>query len=150
MPYRSLKTRIVFAFLIFLIALSGFAQMPIFKRYYIADIPGFAWLAQFYTTHFIHYLCAIILLGYGAYLTVQYFLSHRKKMKLTLSGRLGICSLAGLVLSGIVMVIRNLDGVMMNHQLIIGLDVFHIVMTMVLLAVMIFSWIRGKSWMMSR
>jgi len=28
---------------IFLV-LSGFGQMPIFKRYYIADIPGLGWL----------------------------------------------------------------------------------------------------------
>ena len=37
------------------LTLSGFGQMPIFKRYYIADIPGLGWLAKFYITHYIHY-----------------------------------------------------------------------------------------------
>ena len=31
---------------LFFSALSGFAQMHIFKRYYIADLPGFGWLAE--------------------------------------------------------------------------------------------------------
>ena len=29
---------------VFFLTLTGFGQMPIFKRYYIADIPGLGWL----------------------------------------------------------------------------------------------------------
>jgi len=42
---------------------SGFAQMPIMKRYYIADVPGLSWTADFFTTSFLHYLAAALLLG---------------------------------------------------------------------------------------
>lgn len=42
---------------------SGFAQMPIMKRYYIADIPGLAFSAEFFVTSFIHYLAAMLLLA---------------------------------------------------------------------------------------
>jgi formate dehydrogenase subunit gamma len=49
-----------------LIALSGIALiftglgcLPLFKRYYITEIPGFAWTADFYTVTKIHYLFAI-------------------------------------------------------------------------------------------
>ena len=44
---------------LFVMVLTGFGQMPIFKRYYISDIPGMGWLAKFYVTHYIHYLGAI-------------------------------------------------------------------------------------------
>ncbi len=44
--------------LLFLLALSGFAQMPIMKRYYIADIPGLGWLADFFATSLLHYAAA--------------------------------------------------------------------------------------------
>ena len=53
--------------LVFMMALTGFGQMPIFKRYYIADIPGLGWLAAYWVTHYIHYLGAALLLGIGAY-----------------------------------------------------------------------------------
>ena len=52
----------------FFLVLTGFGQMPIFKRYYIADIPGLGWLAEFFVTHYIHYLGAIVLLGLIAYI----------------------------------------------------------------------------------
>ena len=38
--------RYVYLITVFFLTLSGFGQMPIFKRYYIADIPGFGWLAR--------------------------------------------------------------------------------------------------------
>jgi formate dehydrogenase subunit gamma len=38
---------------------SGLGCLPLFKRYYITEIPGFAWTADFYTVTKIHYLFAI-------------------------------------------------------------------------------------------
>ena len=40
----SLPGRWFYLISVFFLALSGFGQMPIFKRYYIADIPGLGWL----------------------------------------------------------------------------------------------------------
>ena len=55
--------RFIYLMTVFFLILSGFGQMPIFRRYYIADIPGLGWLAQFYLTHYIHYLGAILILA---------------------------------------------------------------------------------------
>ena len=41
---------------------SGFGQMPIFKRYYIADLPLMGWSANFFVTSDIHYVVAALLL----------------------------------------------------------------------------------------
>lgn len=42
---------------------SGMAQLPIMKRYYLADLPAMAWSADFYITSDLHYLAAILLLA---------------------------------------------------------------------------------------
>ena len=38
---------------------TGLGCLPLFKRYYITEIPGFAWTADFYTVTKIHYFFAI-------------------------------------------------------------------------------------------
>ncbi|MDO8941789.1 MAG: hypothetical protein Q7U75_01325, partial [Desulfobacterales bacterium] len=43
--------------------LTGFGQMPIYKRYYLSDIPGLEWLADFYLTRYAHYIGASVLLA---------------------------------------------------------------------------------------
>ncbi|MCP4020290.1 MAG: hypothetical protein GY729_00480, partial [Desulfobacteraceae bacterium] len=66
---RSDNIRKIFYFItIFFITLTGFAQMPIFKRYYIADIPGLGWLAKFYVNHSLHYIFAAILIAFTTYM----------------------------------------------------------------------------------
>ncbi len=82
--------RVIYLMTLFGLVLSGFAQMPIFKRYYIADIPGLGWLAQFYVTHLIHYLAAIIFIGISAYLLVDYLMVRRKQIRLSGSGYLRV------------------------------------------------------------
>ena len=57
---------------IFFLILTGFGQMPIFKRYYIADIPGLGWLAQFYVTFLIHYIAATLLIVFIFYLLTSF------------------------------------------------------------------------------
>lgn len=59
---------------ILFISLSGFGQMPIFKRYYIADVPGLGWLAQYYITHIVHYIAAAVLIWIFTYRVTEYLL----------------------------------------------------------------------------
>jgi len=64
--------RYIYVLTLFFITLSGFGQMPIFKRYYIADIPGLGWLAQFYVTHIIHYAAASVLIALVLYILFDF------------------------------------------------------------------------------
>jgi cytochrome b subunit of formate dehydrogenase len=41
--------------------ISGFGQMPMYKRYYIADLPGLGWSADYSITLLVHYLAAMVL-----------------------------------------------------------------------------------------
>lgn len=109
-----------------IMAFTGFGQMPIFKRYYISDIPGFAWSADYYTTHYIHYLGAIFLLGFFAYAALDYFLSGRIAYSLTGSAYVRLALLTGIVVTGIFRVLKNLPDVVFSPNFTLFFDVAHL------------------------
>jgi len=136
----------VYLFTVVLLMLSGFGQMPIFKRYYIADLPGLGWLAKFYATHFIHYLCAALLLGLLAYAVSDFLLRKRKKFKITLPGYIQGIILLALVSSGIFLALKNLPGSRFSPGFIIFLDLSHLVFVFLCLFMVIYSLVLKKTW----
>jgi drug/metabolite transporter (DMT)-like permease len=142
--------RYVYLITVLFLTLTGFGQMPIFKRYYIADIPGLGWLAQFYVTHYIHYLAAILILALVAYLIVDYLILQKKHLRLTASGYVRGAILAGILVSGIFLVIRNLTGRQFGPQFIIFLDLAHLGLVMTFLMVVAYCLIFKKQWTNAR
>ena len=147
--------RLVYGLILFFITLSGFAQMPIFARYYISDIPGLGWLAQFYVTHAIHYIMAALLLAMGAYALLDAVLNRKHSpsrppvlltSRLTATGWVKLITLAGLGVTGCFMVVKNLPGVYFSHTTIILLDLSHLLFCMVLLGATFYSRVRHKTW----
>jgi hypothetical protein len=67
------RAKPIYLVLIFMTELTGFGQMPIFKRYYIADVPGLACTAEFYVTHYLHYIGSMMLVMLFVYVIVFYF-----------------------------------------------------------------------------
>ncbi len=90
-----------------LMSITGMGQMPIFKRYYIADLPGLGWLADPYTVHWVHYVGATLLMGVGAWLVMAYY-ANRGRIRLTASGVVRLLLLAGIVVTGYMRVAKNL------------------------------------------
>jgi uncharacterized membrane protein (UPF0182 family) len=146
----SLPVRWIYLTTTFLLVLSGFGQMPIFKRYYIADIPGFGWLAEFFVTHYIHYLGAIVLLSLIAYMLTDYLILKRNSRRMTASGYVRITLLVGILASGGLLVIRNLTGTHFSPQFIIFQDIIHLGLVMVFLLVSLYCLIRKKHWTTKR
>ena len=142
----SLTGRWFYLLTVFFLALSGFGQMPIFKRYYIADIPGLAWLAEFFVTHYIHYLGAILFLAFTAYMIIDYLLSKRKSRQMTATGYLRGALLAGILASGIFLMIRNLTGSNIPSSFIIFLDLCHLGLVMAFLFVSLYCLVFKKQW----
>ena len=142
----NLAVRYVYLITVFFLTLTGFGQMPIFKRYYIADIPGFGWLAQFYVTHYIHYLAAILFLALVAYMTIDYLILQRKHIRLTASGYVRGAILAGILVSGLLLVIRNLAGSPLEPRFIILLDLAHMGLVLAFLMVAGYCLIFKKQW----
>ena len=136
----------IYVITLFFITLSGFAQMPVFKRYYIADIPGLGWLAQFYVTHIMHYIAAIVLIAFAIYILFDFIFNGSGSNRITGFGYLKIVILAGLIVSGALMVIKNLTGVYFGHNLIIALDLVHLGLCMMLILVSLYTVVRQKRW----
>jgi hypothetical protein len=132
--------------LLVFMGLSGFGQMPIFKRYYIADLPGLGWLAEFYVTHYIHYVGAILLLGIVAYYVVLYLADRRRDFKISLYGWLQGGVMAGIVVTGALRVIKNYPGVTMSSGLIVLLDILHLVLVMAMMVIGLVGLFLQRRW----
>ncbi|MCD4721383.1 MAG: hypothetical protein K8S13_16210 [Desulfobacula sp.] len=144
-PFSKTRKYIYFITLFF-ITLTGFGQMPIFKRYYIADIPGLGWLAQFYITNRIHYTFAIVLIALAVYVVADYFFSGKRHYTISTFGYLKLFSISGLIVSGAFMVVKNLPNVYFPHTFVIAIDLTHIVFCMLLLGASFYTLVMKKKW----
>ena len=108
------------------LTVTGFGQMPIYKRYYISSIPGLGWLADYYITHNIHYISAVILLGLTAYIIAKYFLYNRDAVGITKQGRVIHIFLAGIIMTGVLKVIASQRGIYFSVGFLFLLDMLHI------------------------
>jgi hypothetical protein len=142
--------RYLYILTVFCMALTGFGQMPIYKRYYLSDIPGFSWLANFWTTRYVHYAGAALLLAIVAYLLVQHVILIRAQRKITLSGYLRGILLLGIVLTGVLFVIKNFAVFVFSPEFIIALNLSHLGFVMIFLLVNLYCLIFKKQWTKAR
>lgn len=129
-----------------LMALSGFGQMPIYKRYYLSDIPGLGWLADFYVTRNVHYLGAVVLLALAAYALFDFRWSGGRFSKLTRSGLLRGWLLAGITATGALIVVKNFPYVHFPDAGAIALNLIHIGLVMAFSAAQLACLILKKRW----
>lgn len=135
-----------FATTLFFSALTGFAQMPIFKRYYIADLPGLGWLAQFYVTYILHYVSAIILIAIVAYVVTDYLLRDRKTTRISVSGYLRGAILALILATGFLLVFRNLPGHRFSPEFVVALDFSHLGLVVVFIITSVVTKVLKQGW----
>lgn len=140
----------VYLIVVFLLWLTGMAQLPVMKRYYIADLPGLGWLADFYATHLIHYIGAALLLCIVVYAAVVYLAVDRKRFQLTSLAMVRIVVLLGLVISGIFRVWKNLPDVVFSPGFILALDLVHLGLAMVMVPVGLFALVTRGRWLKER
>ena len=136
----------LYLILLFIMGLTGFGQMPIFKRYYIADIPGLGWLANYYATHYIHYIGAIALFAFFVYAGVVYFGVLRKWFQLTWAAWIRIALLALIVVTGIFRVLKNLPDVVFSPLFTMFIDISHLAFMMFLMLSGILFIVMKKGW----
>lgn len=140
------RRKTMYLITLFVITLTGFAQMPIFKRYYIADIPGLGWLDEFYVTHYLHYLAAAVLLALVFDGAAGYLLMFRKHYRITVAGGIRSVALSGLIVTGALMAVKNFSGYWFSQHAIITIDILHIGLTVFYLSVALWALVSGKKW----
>lgn len=146
-PANSKVLRNVYLFALLVLTFTGFGQMPIYRRYHISDIPGLGWSSDFYTTHLIHYLGAILILALFAFLIADFYMSRRKYWQLTKTAYARIFFLGGLIVTGIIRVMKNLPDVTLSPRFILAVDLSHLVFAMLFLFSALFFLIFKKGWL---
>ena len=136
--------------LLLFMGLSGFGQMPIFKRYYVADLPGLGWLAQFYVTHYIHYAGAAALLAIGAYYLTRYVVGERPRRRISRYGAIQGVIMLTIGIAGALRVIKNYEGYYLSSGLIVFLDILHLSAVMLFLLVGAWGVMARKRWTLIR
>jgi hypothetical protein len=129
------------------LTLTGFGQMPIFKRYYIADIPGLAWLAQFYVTHALHYFFAALLIALVFYTGFNHLFDRKEQWQISAPGIIKSIFLGLLIVSGGLMVMKNFTGTPFSPMMISMLDLTHMALCMGLLFYSLYTAMAGKRWL---
>jgi heme A synthase len=130
---------------VFVLTVTGFGQMPIYKRYYIADLPGQGWLADFYITHYLHYIAAAVFFALIAYAIIFYLL-QRSERRVTGEGIVKASFIGILALTGALLVVRNFPGYRFPQGVSIFLLLSHMGAAMALLAAGFYSIVRKKGW----
>jgi hypothetical protein len=144
------QVRVVYMTLLLFMALSGFGQMPIFKRYYIADLPGLGWLAQYYVTHYIHYVGAALFLAIAAYYLIRFIVAERLQRRLSAYGVIQGIIVSTIVVTGALRVVKNYEGYYLSSGMIIFLDILHLAAVMLFLLVGAWGLMRRKRWTTNR
>lgn len=145
-PLAPRWVRYTFLASLFLSALSGFAQMPIFKRYYIADVPGLGWLAEFYTTYRLHYVSAVVFIAIGFYLVMNWLLLHRRSVCISPLGYARGALLAMILATGVLLVFRNMPGYRFDPTFVVALDFSHLGLVMLFLMTTLAAKIMKRPW----
>jgi len=122
----------VFAMTMIMLVVTGFGQMPLFKRYYVTDIPGLAWTGDFFITHDLHYLFGSVFLFLGSMWTMRYFKQWRKTHVLTPMGAVRVALYAGIAITGLIRTPGNLAGWHWSPALTMALDFAHLGFVMLL------------------
>ena len=147
-PYAEQKyLKPAYLTLLFVMGLTGFGQMPIFKRYYIADIPGLGWLADFYATHYIHYLGAIVFFALFVYAAAVYLGLLRRRFQLTWAAYIRIALLTLIALTGVFRVLKNLPDVVFSPLFTMVIDITHLLFMMGLMGFGIIFMVFKKGWL---
>lgn len=142
---RKITGRLFLCALLFT-ALTGLAQMPIFKRYRIADLPGLGWLADFFITYFLHYVSAAILLAISVYVLTDYVL-NRSKFRVTVLGYARVAVLFMIFISGFILVFRNMPGYRFSPGFVISLDFAHLGFMLLYIIAALAALITRQKWL---
>ena len=137
--------RTLFRINMLFLTLSGVGHMPIFKRYYIADIPGFGWLAEFHITLTLHYLTASLFLALVAWIVTTRLLTNADH-GLSPTARVKIGLYIAIIASGALLVIKNFKGIYLPAFGITATDLVHLMGAFTLGITALVARIKGWSW----
>ena len=126
---------------------TGFGNMPLWGRYYVADVPGLGWSGDFFINVNVHILAGSLLLAIGVYaITTSLMMRRSRSDALTRSGRIRVFLLVLALATGILMVIKNLPGVHFPMAMLMIFNLSHMVAAMLFMIAALLSLVFRHPW----
>lgn len=126
---------------------TGFGNMPLWGRYYVADVPGLGWSGDFFVNVNVHILAGGLLLAIGAYVVTTFLVMRGSHSGgLTRSGRIRVFLLALALTTGILMVIKNLPGVHFPMAILMIFNFSHMAAAMLFMVAALVALIFRQPW----
>ncbi|WP_243545521.1 4Fe-4S ferredoxin [Pseudodesulfovibrio tunisiensis] len=135
----------LYVFAMTVLGVTGLAQMPLARRYYISDLPGLGWLADFFMVHKVHYVAAAALLFVVGLVVANWLSRWKGRLGITPMGKVRLVLLAGLILTGGLRVTRNLPDVFYSPEFVILFDWTHLLLAMLIGVAALVALVRGRS-----
>jgi uncharacterized membrane protein YhaH (DUF805 family) len=143
--------KILYGLALIVALFTGFGNMPLYGRYYIADVPGFGWSGDFFINVNVHILAGSLLLAIAVYAFMNSILhGEGRKQRLTFTGRLRVFFLVLSLLTGILMVIKNLPEIRFPLEMLIAFNFAHMGAAVLLLIVSLLALILQRPWKNNR
>ena len=126
---------------------TGFGNMPLWKRYYVADIPGLGWSGNFFINVNVHILAGSLLMALAVYVVIGALaVGHRDGGRLTFFGKTKGALLAVALATGILMVVKNLPGVSFSMQALMIFNFTHMAAAVLFLLASLAALIFRQPW----
>lgn len=110
---------------VFALALTGTAQMPLYKRYYVTDISVLSWLGDFYATHALHYVLASVFLVLTFRLAVLWLGRWKARFHLDGWGWTRVACVALIIVTGLLRTLKNLPDLSFGPLAVLLFDWLH-------------------------
>ena len=134
-----------------LVLFTGFSNMPISKRYYIADIPGLGWSGDFLLNVQVHYLLGAVLLALAIYGALGYGLTRNQTGgRLSATGKLRGLLLGLALVSGIAMALKNLPGIDFRHPYLMAANLAHLFSAALFMLISLAALLTRRPWIKRR
>ena len=125
----------------------NFGNMPLYRRYYVADLPGFGWTGNFFANLYVHYISGALVLALGLYFLFSYGLIRGKGRRLTVSGVVRAVILALALVSGLFMALKNFPQFNFSFEAAMVLTLLHLAAAMLFLILALFCFIGRRKWL---
>ncbi len=130
-----------------LVLFTGFSNMPISKRYYIADVPGLGWSGDFLLNVQVHYLLGAVLLALAVYFALGHGLTRTAaRRRLSATGKLRGLLLALALITGITMALKNLPGVDFRHPYLMAANLTHLASAVLFMLISLAALLTRRPW----
>jgi hypothetical protein len=143
---QNIVFRWLFLIAIWVTMFTGFGNMPLYRRYYVTDLPGMGWAGNFFANVYVHYISGAVVLTLSVYFFLSYFSLRGKGVRLTSMGVARTAILALGLVSGVFMALKNLPEFQFSFNMAMILNFLHLGMAMLFLLMALVCFIGRRKW----